>query len=99
MYVQESLQFGKKPDKITFFIHPTEVACHPPSTNLKCDLCHQCHQVPPNPFPILGPFVPVAQHFRCQEATPEAEQQTENPSRRKLTKEFKPKKSQENNFM
>lgn len=47
---------------------------------------------PPNPFPILGPFVPVAQHFQCQEATPEGEQQTENPSRRKLTKEFDKKK-------
>ena len=55
MYLQESLQFGKKPDKITFFIYPTEVACHPPSTNLKC-VCAtsatRCHQIP-FPFWVL----------------------------------------------
>lgn len=53
MYVQESLQFGKKPDKITFFIHPTEVAnaIHQSQVRL-CHQCHQCHQIP-FPFWVL----------------------------------------------
>ena len=91
MYLQESLQFGQKPDKITFFIHPTwlQNAIHQSQVRL----CHQCHQIP-FPFGVLLSLRLSTFDARKQLLKLRRKNQTSlwNPSRRKLTKEFKQKR-------